>query len=106
MKRKRLSFTLRILVLELFLARTFNHWAQDELLIEPANNGLWKIEIPMLTGGKYYYKFLIDKHHWIEDIDNLFPRAGWFQWFQQPAYRRSKQLTCSYKFCSSSVPFI
>jgi serine protease AprX len=31
------------------LSGSFNHWAQDVLLLEPGRNGLWKIEIPMLT---------------------------------------------------------
>jgi hypothetical protein len=33
---------------EISLAGTFNYWTQNVLLMEPANNGLWKIEIPML----------------------------------------------------------
>ena len=66
---------------EISLSGTFNHWAQDVLLMEPANNGLWKIEIPMLPQGKYHYKFLIDKHHWMEDIDNPFREPDGFSGF-------------------------
>jgi serine protease AprX len=66
---------------EISLAGTFNHWAQDVLLMEPGNNGLWKIEIPMLPHGKYHYKFLIDKHHWMEDIDNPFREPNGFNGF-------------------------
>jgi hypothetical protein len=66
---------------EISLAGTFNHWAQNVLLMEPANNGLWKIEIPMLPCGKYHYKFLIDNHHWIEDIDNPFREPDGFSGF-------------------------
>ena len=66
---------------EISLAGTFNHWAQDVLLMEPANNGLWKIEIPMLPQGKYHYKFLIDGHHWMEDIDNPFREPDGFSGF-------------------------
>jgi len=66
---------------EISLAGTFNHWAQDVLLMESANNGLWKIEIPMLSPGKYHYKFLIDKHHWMEDIDNPFREPDGFNGF-------------------------
>lgn len=66
---------------EISLAGSFNHWAQDVLLMEPANNGLWKIEIPMLPHGKYHYKFLIDKHHWMEDIDNPFREPDGFSGF-------------------------
>jgi 1,4-alpha-glucan branching enzyme len=66
---------------EISLAGTFNYWAQNVLLMEPANNGLWKIEIPMLPLGKYHYKFLIDKHHWMEDIDNPFREPDGFSGF-------------------------
>jgi len=66
---------------EISLSGSFNHWAQDVLLMEPANNGLWKIEIPMLSPGKYHYKFLIDKHHWMEDIDNPFREPDGFNDF-------------------------
>jgi serine protease AprX len=52
------------------LAGSFNHWAQDVLLLEPAKNGLWKIEIPMLPKGRYHYKFLIDDKMWVEDVEN------------------------------------
>ncbi len=52
------------------LAGSFNNWAQDALLMEPAKNGLWKIEIPMLPQGTYPYKFFIDDKVWMEDIDN------------------------------------
>jgi len=66
---------------EISLAGTFNHWAKDVLLMEPANKGLWKIEIPMLPRGKYHYKFLIDKRHWMEDIDNPLREPDGFSGF-------------------------
>jgi 1,4-alpha-glucan branching enzyme len=54
------------------LAGTFNHWSPDELKMQPENRngGCWKITIPMLPHGKYYYKFFIDDKMWIEDIEN------------------------------------
>jgi serine protease AprX len=52
------------------LAGSFNHWAQDALLMEPSANGLWKIEIPILPNGTYQYKYLVDDIAWHEDIDN------------------------------------
>src|SRR5260221_14692960 len=52
------------------LAGTFNHWAPDELQMHPAKDGCWKISIPMLTKGKYYYKFYIDARMGMEDIEN------------------------------------
>ena len=54
------------------LAGSFNHWAKDELQMTPekAKGGGWKISIPMLPHGKYYYRFLIDDKMWMEDIEN------------------------------------
>lgn len=55
------------------LAGTFNHWSPDELQMQPAKDGkdsCWKISIPMLPKGKYYYKFYIDDKVWMEDIEN------------------------------------
>ena len=52
------------------LAGSFNHWSHDSLLMEPADNGFWKIEIPMLPKGTYQYKFFVDDRMWMEDIDN------------------------------------
>jgi serine protease AprX len=55
---------------QISLAGTFNNWAQDVLLMEPGRNGIWKIEIPMLPGGNYKYKFFADETEWIEDAAN------------------------------------
>lgn len=52
------------------LVGSFNHWAQDVLLMEPVKDGSWKIEIPMLPKGRYHYKFLIDDKMWVEDVEN------------------------------------
>lgn len=52
------------------LAGTFNHWAHDQLKLEPAEDGDWIIEIPMLPHGRYHYKFFIDDKMWAEDIEN------------------------------------
>ncbi len=52
------------------LAGSFNHWAKDELLLEQDDDGVWKIEIPMLPEGTYHYKFIVDDKLWTEDIDN------------------------------------
>ena len=55
---------------QISLAGSFNQWAPDVLLMEPHKNGLWKIEIPLLPGGRYQYKFFIDESYWMEDVDN------------------------------------
>ena len=54
------------------VAGSFNNWAKDVLLMQPDEDGLWKIEIPMLPEGRYYYKFFVDDKLWLEDIDNPF----------------------------------
>jgi len=63
------------------LAGTFNHWEQDVLLLEPGQNGLWKIEIPMLPAGKYQYKFFVDDRLWIEDFNNPYREPDGFSGF-------------------------
>lgn len=63
------------------LAGSFNHWAQDVLLLEPGKNGVWKIEIPMLPAGKYQYKFLVDDKSWIEDVNNPYREPDGFSGF-------------------------
>ena len=54
------------------LAGSFNHWSPDQLQMEKARGqqGGWKITIPLLPKGKYYYKFFIDDKMWMEDIEN------------------------------------
>jgi serine protease AprX len=63
------------------LSGSFNHWAQDILLMEPGRDGLWKIEIPMLPAGRYYYKFFVDDRMWMEDIDNPYREPDGFSGF-------------------------
>lgn len=63
------------------LAGSFNYWAQDVLLMEPAKNGLWKIEIPLLPEGKYSYKFFLDGKIWMEDVDNPYREPDGFNGF-------------------------
>jgi hypothetical protein len=63
------------------LSGSFNHWAQDVLLLEPGRNGLWKIEIPMLPAGRYKYKFFVDDKMWVEDVDNPYREPDGFSGF-------------------------
>lgn len=63
------------------LAGSFNHWAQDVLLMEPGKDGIWKIEIPMLPAGRYQYKFLVDDRTWMEDYDNPLHEPDGFRGF-------------------------
>jgi 1,4-alpha-glucan branching enzyme len=55
---------------QISLSGTFNNWAQDVLLMESDDEGVWKIEIPLLPKGNYKYKFFIDDKMWVEDYDN------------------------------------
>jgi serine protease AprX len=66
---------------QISLAGSFNHWAQDVLLLEPGRNGLWKIEIPMLPAGRYKYKFFVDDKMWVEDVDNPYREPDGFSGF-------------------------
>jgi serine protease AprX len=66
---------------QIALAGSFNHWAQDVLLLEPGKNGLWKIEIPMLAPGEHRYKFFVDDKEWIEDINNPYREPDGFNGF-------------------------
>jgi 1,4-alpha-glucan branching enzyme len=52
------------------LSGSFNHWSRHGLTLRQGKNGVWKIKIPMLPKGKYYYKFFIDERMWVEDVDN------------------------------------
>ena len=63
------------------LSGSFNHWAKDMYVLHQGKHGVWKIEIPMLPKGKYYYKFFIDDRMWVEDVDNPYREpdgiVGW-----------------------------
>ena len=66
---------------QISLAGSFNHWAQDVLLLEPGKNGAWKIEIPLLEPGRYAYKFFVDEKLWTEDIENPYREPDGFNGF-------------------------
>ena len=60
------------------LAGSFNNWAPDVLLLQPVQNGIWKISIPMLPAGRYQYKFFIDETTWLEDAGNPYREPDGF----------------------------
>lgn len=66
---------------QISLAGSFNHWANDQLLLEPGSGGIWKIEIPLLPAGTYQYKFLVDEQVWVEDIINPYRQPDGFSGF-------------------------
>lgn len=63
------------------LTGSFNQWAQDVLLMEPSEKGVWKITIPLLPAGKYMYKFIADERYWLEDMDNPLREPDGFNGF-------------------------
>ncbi len=52
------------------VAGSFNKWARDQFPLQKSDDGMWKITIPLLPHGKYQYKFFIDEHMQMEDIEN------------------------------------
>ena len=66
---------------EISLVGDFNNWAPDELQLEPGRNGAWKISIPLLKPGRYYYKFHIDQTYWQEDVNNPLRESDGFDGF-------------------------
>ncbi|QEC68947.1 S8 family serine peptidase [Panacibacter ginsenosidivorans] len=66
---------------QISLAGSFNNWAPDVLLLEPSQNGIWKIEIPLLAEGRYAYKFLINEELWMEDVENPYREPDGFNGF-------------------------
>jgi 1,4-alpha-glucan branching enzyme len=81
-RKKCIEFHIRnVCANRIALVGDFNNWAHDQLTLQPAKNGFWTIEIPMLPRGRYYYKFFIDERMWAEDIENQFREpdgvTGW-----------------------------
>ncbi len=52
------------------LGASFNNWKTNQILLKPANNDVWYIDIPMLPDGRHQYKFFIDNSYWVEDVSN------------------------------------
>lgn len=82
-KKKTIEFHIRCgSASHVSLAGSFNHWAEDQLELKHLKDDNWKIEIPMLPHGKYYYKFFIDDRMWMEDIENPLREpdgiTGWY----------------------------
>ena len=78
---------------QISLAGSFNKWAEDVLLMEPAPGGCWGIEIPMLAPGDYQYKFLIDGKNWIEDFTNPYREPDGFAGFNSVLKVEQNEMT-------------
>ncbi len=60
-----------------YLAGSFNNWAQDESsVMKKLDNGIW-VKIISLPQGSYHYKFIVDGK-WIEDPANNMVEADAF----------------------------
>ena len=66
---------------QISIAGDFNNWAEDVLLMEPSYNGIWKIEIPLLSPGRYHYKFFVDSSSWMEDVSNPYREPDGYNGF-------------------------
>jgi len=66
---------------EISLAGSFNNWGEEELQLEPGLHGAWKISIPLLNPGRYYYKFHVDQTYWLEDVNNPLREPDGFNGF-------------------------
>lgn len=66
---------------QISLSGTFNEWERESLLFSPYENGIWRVEIPMLPNGKYHYKFFINDQRWIEDVSNPYREPDGFNGF-------------------------
>lgn len=52
------------------LVGSFNKWKPNEVLLKPAQNDYWYVQLPLFPSGTYTYKFLVDNQHWIGDAGN------------------------------------
>jgi len=52
------------------LVGDFTAWSRDTILFKSLSNGLWRVDIPLLSKGSYHYKFLVDDRRWVEDPMN------------------------------------
>lgn len=53
------------------VAGDFNGWVSIATPCEKNNDGVWRASIPLLSTGRYCYKFVLNGERWIEDPSNL-----------------------------------
>lgn len=49
----------------------FNQWNPTQTVFQKLTDGLWRAAIVPPPPGEYRYKFVVDRHRWIEDPSNL-----------------------------------
>lgn len=54
------------------LVGDFTAWQKDIIRLHKVDEGMWRVDIPRLSAGRYQYKFLIDDTRWAEDPINPF----------------------------------
>jgi len=68
------------------LVASFNNWKKNEILLKPAANDIWYVDIPALPPGRHEYKFFVDDSYWVEDISNpwrvIDDHGGWNNVFE------------------------
>ncbi len=63
------------------LVGTFNHWESNKDVFKCDDRQLWTIEIPMLSPGKYLYKFVLNNQNWVDDPTNLHKESDGYNGF-------------------------
>jgi serine protease AprX len=70
------------------LVGDFTNWKKNQILLRPSTVGTWYVTIPLLSPGRYEYKFFVDNQQWIEDINNSWRvidhYGGWNNVFEIP----------------------
>ncbi|MEW6127019.1 MAG: S8 family serine peptidase [Acidobacteriota bacterium] len=49
----------------------FNQWNPTQTVFEKVTDGIWRVAIAPPPPGEYRYKFVVNRHRWIEDPSNL-----------------------------------
>jgi len=52
---------------EIVLCGDFNDWSRTATRLKRNKAGVWRVMVPLKTGHRYRYRFLIDGRHWEND---------------------------------------
>ncbi len=71
-ERKQITFYIHLpyAKLSVSLVASFNNWKTNEIVLKPAKSNVWYVTIPVLSNGRYEYKFFVDNDYWVEDVAN------------------------------------
>jgi serine protease AprX len=45
----------------------FTAWQKDMILLKEIDRGIWRADLPLLSPGRYQYKFFVNNQNWKED---------------------------------------